>query len=304
MLVKPKTTVEKLIRVACEFWKLPGKVVQYRLILSGAKLHYEKTMEQLEIKENDKFFLFEEQIGGKPVIYLFPPIKTSDIEVELTLISNWAFSAVYPVVPITAVEVPPAGSSVKWIVTANPDGSLYDPSAGLALSYLFWEATSISITPNYLLVLDENSPNTFSSLPFDPSHPTVNPFESLLLPFSDFIPYLDGTLSKLTLHVSARNDIITYWLPHFVRIRERGQQIAFRFLPQAEYEQAAKLQISPKPDVVTRVFMVFKGVKENEWNFYTQKLEDVCWRSVVGVSEHTRDSTKFRCLEWGGMEAW
>ena len=97
---------------------------------------------------------------------------------------------------------------------------------------------------------------------------------------------------------------ITYWLPKFVAIRDRGQHIAFRFVEQDAYEQAARLEVQPKPDVVTRIFMTFKGVEVGEkvWTLGGKGIEEVDWREVVGVTMDADDGSKFRVLEWGGME--
>jgi len=40
----------------------------------------------------------------------------------------------------------------------------------------------------------------------------------------------------------------------------KHEYVALRFLPQASYEQAAQMRVSPAPDVVTRIFMLFRGV--------------------------------------------
>jgi hypothetical protein len=84
--------------------------------------------------------------------------------------------------------------------------------------------------------------------------------------------------------------------------------VAFRFVSQASYERAAPLNIRPKPDVVTRVFMIFKGVEiQNigEW-MDAAKLAEVdpdMWKAVVGIDEKSaHDESLFRVLEWGGME--
>ena len=83
--------------------------------------------------------------------------------------------------------------------------------------------------------------------------------------------------------------------------------VALRFVPQAEYEQAARLIITPTPDIVTRVFMVFRGVEDDirEWTYAIERAEvDVTfWRDVVGVdAQAAQDASLFRMLEWGGME--
>ena len=59
---------------------------------------------------------------------------------------------------------------------------------------------------------------------------------------------------------AARNDFITYWLPAL----SKKPYVALRFLPQAVYERAAELRVEPKPDVVTRAMMLFRGVGEGE----------------------------------------
>jgi hypothetical protein len=159
---------------------------------------------------------------------------------------------------------------------------------------LFWEAATLS-TSNPAPVNDDKNN-------FRPAHAIVDATNSIVLPFTDFISYLNSTLKSLTLHTSARNDFITYWLPHFVKINERGQLIAFRLLPQIAYEKSARLNVTPRPDVVTRVFMLFKGVGREEENSFEIKTQDVNWRNVVGVKDEAMDESLFRVLEWGGME--
>ena len=45
---------------------------------------------------------------------------------------------------------------------------------------------------------------------FDPSHPSVSPDESILLPIGKVPSYLDTALKALSLHTEARNSFITY----------------------------------------------------------------------------------------------
>jgi hypothetical protein len=47
---------------------------------------------------------------------------------------------------------------------------------------------------------------------FDPSHPSVSPNESVLLPIGKVPGYLDAALKALSLHTEARNSFITYVL--------------------------------------------------------------------------------------------
>lgn len=96
-----------------------------------------------------------------------------------------------------------------------------------------------------------------------------------------------------------------YWLPALLK----HKYVALRFLPQTVYEKAAPLEVSPAPDVVARIFMLFKGLKGEEiqpiWSSAIVGSQDDTkrWESVVGVdSPLLADKTLFRVVEWGGME--
>lgn len=163
----------------------------------------------------------------------------------------------------------------------------------LELDYLFWEAESTGAP-----VLDND-------LPFNPSAPDLSPCNAVVMSYARLLPYLDGALRTFTLHVAARNDFITYWIAAFHRLSaDNTRDIAIRFLPQYEYEKAAQLDVSPRPDVVTRVFMLFGGVekKDTAWNEARVRVKDIEWRQVVGVKDEADDPSRFRVLEWGGME--
>lgn len=97
-----------------------------------------------------------------------------------------------------------------------------------------------------------------------------------------------------------------YWLPSFLK----HTHIALRFLPQSAYECAAPLEVEPKPDVTVRIFMLFKGLKQddvqNEGSSWCEATEADAgrWKSVVGIdkSRSLADNSLFRVVEWGGME--
>ncbi|KAL8292218.1 hypothetical protein RQP46_001684 [Phenoliferia psychrophenolica] len=283
-------------RVALEMGK---DVDDLTFQLDMARLALGETVQYNGLEDGDLIEVYPVQRGGKPVIYLFPPTPLASVRVDLSLVPEWTFSALYPVVPIDRSKAPHSGTTATWTVSASPSGDLVELSSGLSLSYLFWEAHT-STTPASPSLL----PTTTSQTPaFNPSSTTLTPSTALALTFSTFLPYLDTVLSTLTLHTSARNDFITYWLPKFLAIRDRGQRIAFRFVEQVAYEQAARLDVEPMPDVMTRVFMTFQGVEmEGEWSVGGKGVGEVDWRDVVGVASDAEDGSKFRVLEWGGME--
>ncbi|GAA5941795.1 hypothetical protein JCM10213_008128 [Rhodosporidiobolus nylandii] len=266
---------------------------QQRLIFAGKQLVNEHTLRACKLAKGAIVHLVLRLRGDKPVIYLFPPVPLPFVQVSLTLSPQWDFSALYPLVEIS--EDKQGESTVFWTVSAKQDGTLVDLASKTSLSYLFWEARSNPSLPS-------SSVPIVSSTAFDPSKPILDASNGCALPLFAFLPYLHKTLSSLSLHTSACNDFITFWLPSFTRIQERGQLVAFRFLPQSAYSQAAKLAIEPKPDVITRVFLLFRGVDASEADDW-KKAREVDWAREVGIeAEKVKDDGLFRVLEWGGME--
>ncbi|ESK87665.1 ubiquitin family protein [Moniliophthora roreri MCA 2997] len=232
----------------------------------------------------------------KPVIYLFSP-KQIEANVSVSLVPQWSFAATYPVVAIKSSPSARLHQQVQWRVQTQPDGTLKQTDTGLNISYLFWEASTNSDAP----LSPPSSP--LIAHQFIPSQADVQPHDSVVLSVDALPPYLEKALFALGLHTEARSSFITYWLPSFLK----HKHVALRFVNQASYELAAPLEIMPQPDVITRVFMLFKGVslETGGWDAASQRadLDPVLWRDVVGVDiEKIWDDGLFRALEWGGME--
>ncbi|KAJ7452754.1 hypothetical protein B0H11DRAFT_2161447 [Mycena galericulata] len=200
--------------------------------------------------------IFCEQTGGKPVVYLFSP-DVLEASVRFSLSPEWDLSVVYPVVP--SKRGTGGGESIQWNVRTHPDGSLTELGTGLDVSYLFWEALTNHHGKNIL----PSPPQLFLAHDMRPV-----PANSVLLSVRDITPYLDKALLALGLHTEARISFITYWLPSFLK----HTHVALRFVPQAAYEAAARLDVVPAPDVVTRVFMLFKGVSAEELGVWSASV--------------------------------
>ncbi|KAH6886076.1 ubiquitin family-domain-containing protein [Coprinopsis sp. MPI-PUGE-AT-0042] len=240
---------------------------------------------------------------GKPVIYVFPPTGiTIEARVQLSLVPEWEFSAIYPVIP--AKRGPIGGQTVSWIVQALPEGSLRETQTGLDVSYLYWEAATkvLDLWSPPPSPLANGSVHTVET--FIPNHPTLNDSSSVLVSLQELTPYLDKALLALGLHTEARTSFITYWLPSF----NKHKNVALRFLPQEAYEKAAPLDVQPKPDVVARIFMLFQGIEDADleyWRGAAQRAEESVevWAEVVGIDKaRVLDPSSFRVIEWGGME--
>lgn len=116
-----------------------------------------------------------------------------------------------------------------WNVTALPGGKIYDPNTGRYYDYLFWEGT-----------------RSFDSYEFR---------EYACVPREDTAVFLESYLEAAGLNDSEIDDFISYWLP-------RMQEMPYNLIsfPSEEYNGWAKLDVSPEPDTLIRVYMVFTPV--------------------------------------------
>ncbi|KAH9033617.1 hypothetical protein EDB85DRAFT_1864331 [Lactarius pseudohatsudake] len=273
-----------------------------KFIFGNSYLNNERTFSDYGIVSGDTILLNPGSRPRKPVIYLYPPSSLADVTIELAVVSSWRFSVVHPP-PRTTVPPgePHTAQSLTWTVAAEPDGTLVDKTSGMEVSYLYWEAVAQPVTPGA-----SRATTPLADIEtFDPAHPSVKPGDSVLLPTSKVPGYLDVVLKALALHTEARTSFITYWLPDMLKY----EYVALRFVAQEAYERAAPMHIAPAPDVVTRVFMLFRGVPVSDlglWEAASARAGAdgaTFWADVVGVdAARAADSGLFRVLEWGGME--
>jgi hypothetical protein len=278
-----------------------------KVSFGSLSLNNEWTFSDYGIVSGNTIQLNLEMKIAKPVIYLLPPSSLADVTVELALASSWRFSAVHPP-PRTTVPPgePHTAQALTWTVAAEPDGTLVDKTSGMEVSYLYWEANVNSqlATPD----ASRAATPVANMETFDPARLSLNPGDSVLLPISKVPSYLDGALKALALHTEARTSFITYWLPDMLK----HEYVALRFVAQDAYEQAAPMRIAPAPDVVTRVFMIFRGVAEGDLGLWEAASARAAvtggdgatfWVDVVGVdAARAADRGLFRVLEWGGVE--
>ncbi|KAG1799966.1 hypothetical protein EV424DRAFT_439089 [Suillus variegatus] len=278
--------VDKLVARACQILDASSSA---RAIFRGVTMCVNRTIGSYDIEDGDSIDIQVDIMRcRKPVIYLYSP-SDIDVSVKLSLIPEWRLSVIYPV-----VTTEDHGRRLEWNVRTHQDGSLTELNSGLNVSYLFWEAETNSQAASKPQPADT----------FNPVSSSLNDTDSIVTPVDKVTVYLDNSLKVLGLHTEARTSFITYWLPSILK----HEYVALRFVPQAAFEPAASLHISPQPDVVTRVFMLFKGIRKEDlanWtNARIQAEKDVAWWvDVVGVDPaRTGDVTLFRALEWGGME--
>ena len=142
-----------------------------------------------------------------------------------------------------------------WTVTADPDGTLTDAN-GQQYNYLYWEGLT-------------ESPYSVS--------------QGWCIKGQDTAAFLEDALEKLGLNRREANEFIVYWLP----LMEQNPYNLICFQEEA-YTDLAKLEITPAPDTLIRVFMTWHP-SENYVNLEAQSLT-------------APERTGFTVVEWGGAE--
>ncbi|KAJ9150830.1 hypothetical protein NKR23_g3397 [Pleurostoma richardsiae] len=248
-------------------------------------------------------------VAEKPVIYLLWREPHENVKVTVRLSRHWNFSAVYPMVD-TVRNIRDNTASVTWNVVTDGSDNILDEE-GQKYSYLFWEATAehkkeicYYLTHDY----EDDEPPFACGTPETPL--SIEPF--VVLSFPDFVSHLDYTLPRLGLTAAMKTDFMTTWLPKFLSIRNRGQDIAFKFIPQENMDREAELIVEPKPSLIQRVFLLFGGVdttSANEWTYWYSRrnsldgANETHWAGLYGFGYFGGvDDKNLRVIEWGAME--
>ncbi|MEO9534222.1 MAG: hypothetical protein ABJG68_04440 [Crocinitomicaceae bacterium] len=142
-----------------------------------------------------------------------------------------------------------------WKVTAKPDGTLLDEN-NKEYYALYWEG---------------NNEENFH----------VN--EGFVVPGENTAEFLEASLDMLGLNRREANEFIVFWMP----ILEDNPYNLIHFSTD-EYEEMAKLDISPKPETMIRVMMVYKPLQE--------PIE----LKMQNLSEMKKERKGFTLVEWGG----
>lgn len=143
-----------------------------------------------------------------------------------------------------------------WKVNAKPDGTLTNIDDNREYSYLYWEGisdTQWDMSKGFVVKGDETR------------------------------GFLQEKLEYLGLTPKEYNEFIVYWLP----ILQENKYNLITFAGE-DYENLAPLEITPKPDSMLRVMMVFKPLNKSI------QVEEQELKPIV--------RTGFTVVEWGGTE--
>ncbi|MBE5936507.1 MAG: DUF3221 domain-containing protein [Lachnospiraceae bacterium] len=143
-----------------------------------------------------------------------------------------------------------------WNVTASPDGTLTDAN-GQIYNYLYWEGRT------------------------DAEYDFTKGF---CVKGEDTASFLEEALEKLGLTRKEANEFIVYWLP----LMQDNPYNIISFQTDV-YTESAKLDITPQPDTLIRVFMAWK-ISDSYVTIEEQKLD----------APHRKG---FTVVEWGGAKS-
>lgn len=118
-----------------------------------------------------------------------------------------------------------------WSVLAYPDGTLIDQWTHQTTYGLFWE--------------------------WNPSKIVYDLSKWFVVPWSQIREFLYKKLTEIGLNIKEKSDFIMYWYPKLQSYPY--VQITFAW---KDYTDMARLNISPTPDSLLRVFMIAKPLKE------------------------------------------
>jgi len=143
-----------------------------------------------------------------------------------------------------------------WNVIAKPDGTLTNLADNREYSYLYWEGISNN---------------------------KLDMSKGFVVKGTETEKFLQEKLKYLGLTPKEYNEFIVYWLP-FMKVNKYNL-ITFAG---EDYENIAKLKITPKPDSILRIMMVFKPLNNSI------KIEEQTLKPFVRKG--------FTVVEWGGTE--
>ncbi|MFT5778219.1 MAG: hypothetical protein ACI837_001175 [Crocinitomicaceae bacterium] len=146
-----------------------------------------------------------------------------------------------------------------WQFVAHPNGDL--TFGENTYNYLFWEASNVEP----LSVEDSRT--------------------GFVVLGNETTSFLEEKLTEAGLTSKEQADFITYWAPRMMQ----NEQNLVHFIFNEDCERYATLNISPKPDNLYRIYMVWTAINEG-YSVEAQSIESI-----------KREG--FTVLEWGGQES-
>ncbi len=145
-----------------------------------------------------------------------------------------------------------------WNFIADPDGTIHMNDK--KYNYLFWEGNT---------EIDNSK---------------INWEEGFVVGKDSLVPFFESKLSAMGLNSKEIEDYITYWCPR-MNVNEKNY---VHFLFNEEYDEYAKMNVTPKPDRMFSVFMIWSKADSNA--------------GIIQQAIPSFHREGFTVVEWGGGE--
>lgn len=143
-----------------------------------------------------------------------------------------------------------------------------------------------------------NRPDTTA---FDPSS-YISPYNGFAMPVSDFIPHISRVLDNLGLSLQTRTHFVSTNIQAFMA----HKNIAYRFMSPSRLTAAIDVSVSMDSCVFNRLFLLFKGVSDEELAEFAgsgeKEANQFDWRDTVGFNEAIKDPQNNRVIETSIMD--
>jgi len=154
----------------------------------------------------------------------------------------------------------------QWNMTTTQDGMLKDQN-NKQYPYLFWDGELSQL--NFKI---ENKVLIGSQVYTE-----------------SVVEYLENSLAQLGLNEREQTDFITFWAPRMIQ----HDEVYVQFLIDDDYEVISTMEITPKPDNMRRVYLIFTAIENIPTNIELQQ-QDFDFAPL--------DRSGFTIMEWGGSE--
>ena len=186
-------------------------------------------------------------IGGGGVKPVIYLYPTEKTEVTIELDLKGTLNFIYP-------DFDPTLGA--WHVEAHPDGTLINIADGKEYPYLFWDG-----------IFEE--------------YPGYDLSTGFVVEGEKTVEFLENILAQMGLIPKEYNEFIVFWAPLM-----KNNPYNFIHFAGVEYDEMAKLTITPEPDSILRVFMLYSPLN--------RKIE-VTPQKIIPF-----DREGFTVVEWGG----
>lgn len=187
----------------------------------------------------------------KPVIYAYSEME---IDVSFNLNPKGELNFTYP------------EYSGEWNFTVTNNGLKFEGEKAKTYPYLFWEGTQKG------LYFQDEKGEIYGEV----------------VKKKGVVSFLENKLSNLGLNEKESTDFITFWGPRMVQY----ESVLVQFIVDENYENVVgDMTITPKPDAVKRVYMLFSSIEHPE-NYRI--------KSPPSIIDFERSG--FTVIEWGGSE--